>query len=161
MPNQAMRSMLLIAMLVCAAATGCSSFEQEWKSASALPAAPTDVTGRWQGTWASDSGHSGGLRCVVSRVDARTCRAHFDATYAGALHFNYVAQLQGEQAPDGYTYFEGESDLGALAGGVYKYEGRADAREFTSTYRSSGDRGVFRMTRPDAPAATATAPTAR
>lgn len=130
-------------------AVGCSSFEQEWKSASALPAGPTDVTGRWQGTWTSDSGHSGGLRCVVSRVDPKTCRAHFDATYAGALHFGYVAMLTGDQAPDGYTYFQGEADLGALAGGVYHYEGRADAREFASTYRSDGDRGVFRMTRPD------------
>ena len=150
-PTPLARVALFAALLAAGGGGGCSSFNQEWRAASALPAAPTDVTGRWQGTWDSDqSGHGGGLRCVVSRLDEQTFRAHFAATYAGALRFNYVARLTGQTAPDGYTYFEGSADLGALAGGVYEYEGRADAREFECVYRSKSDRGRFQMARPPA-----------
>lgn len=142
--------------------TGCSSFDSEWKAASAIPAAEGDITGKWEGNWRSDqSGNSGGLRCVISRIDRKTFRAHFDATYAGALHFAYVANLTGKSAEDGYTYFEGDANLGMLAGGKYQYSGRADENEFHSTYRSESDRGQFSMTRPGgAPAAEPEAPEA-
>ena len=39
-------------------------------------------------------------------------------------------------------------NLGWLAGGVYHYEGRADATNFFSTYTSKYDHGTFQMTRP-------------
>lgn len=135
--------------LLLLAATGCSSFDNEWKAASAVPAAEGDISGRWEGNWRSgQSGNGGGLRCVVSRIDRKTFRAHFDATYASALHFDYVVNLTGATADDGYTYFEGEANLGVFAGGKYQYNGRADDDEFYSTYRSESDRGQFTLARP-------------
>jgi hypothetical protein len=36
-----------------------------------------------------------------------------------------------------------------MAGGVYTYEGSASATNFTSTYNSKYDHGVFQMRRPE------------
>jgi len=46
--------------------------------------------------------------------------------------------------------FQGDENLGWLAGGVYHYEGRVSPTNFHSTYRSKYDHGTFEMGRPQA-----------
>lgn len=132
-------------------ATGCSSFDREWSEAAAIsPASGNDIVGRWEGTWQSNfNGHNGGLRAIITKVDDQTHHAKFHATYQGFLSFPYELDIKttpSEQA----TSFEGEADLGALAGGMYKYTGQATSTKFHSDYSASnGDHGTFTMKRPE------------
>ena len=44
--------------------------------------------------------------------------------------------------------FRGSAELGCwIAGGLYEYEGRIDGGDFTATYKSEDDRGVFKLKR--------------
>ncbi len=127
---------------------GCSSFNHEWKMATANPAPDTGLQGCWQGTWHSDAnGHSGKLRCVVSKTDDATYRARFHAKYLKVLSFGYTVSLKAEPTTNGFS-FSGDANLGRLAGGVYHYEGHADTTNFFSTYSCKYDHGTFQMARP-------------
>jgi len=111
------------------------------------PATGDAMAGRWKGYWKSvPSGHGGSLRCIATKVDDATYRARFNATWALLLRFEYTVDMHAEPR-DGATYFNGQADLGKMAGGVYHYDGHADGHEFYSTYRASSDHGYFKMTR--------------
>lgn len=128
--------------------TGCSSFHREWREAGRASDATKPYLGNWEGKWVSNqNGHSGKLRCVLAeQPGADRFRAHFRATYAKVLRFAYVAELTGA-VTNGVVHFTGESDLGKLAGGVYKYAGEADGTRFECTYESKYDHGTFQMSR--------------
>ena len=142
-------ALLLLAALPPLAA-GCSSFQDQWKRA-AVPQSsgqPDHLAGRWKGSWKSDkSGHSGGLRCVVSATGDDTYRARFDATYALLLRFGYTMNMTADARED-VTYVAGEQDLGKRYGGVYEYEGRSDGKTFRLNYRTKNDYGHFALKRP-------------
>lgn len=109
------------------------------------------LAGRWVGTWNSErSNHKGTLRAIITPVDKTTYRAHFDATYLGLLRFGYSMNLSAQPDDAGHIRFMGEEDIGALAGGLYRYEGTTDGRTFESAYQSKNDQGRFHMTRPAA-----------
>jgi hypothetical protein len=129
--------------------TGCSSFGRDWHAAAARPVSAVSLAGRWEGTWQSAAnGHRGRLRAVLTPAPANgTWNARFHATYAGFLTFGYTAELRTTNRSDG-VYFGGEIDLGPLAGGVYRYAGRATATNFHCTYTASQDHGRFEMVRP-------------
>lgn len=136
----------LFALLPC----GCSGFERDWRSPAHLrpPENGDAFAGRWKGYWKSvPSGHSGSLRCIVTRLDDDTRRARFNASWALLLRFGYTADMNVEQR-DGLTHFSGEADLGKMAGGVYRYEGHADGNALYCKYRTGSDHGYFKMTRP-------------
>ena len=128
--------------------TGCTSFHHEWRKASRSPAPTDSYLGRWEGEWLSaKNGHHGKLRCLLGEDSSSTqFRAHFRATYASVLHFSYAAALTGA-VTNGVVQFTGESDLGKLRGGVYKYSGSANATHFSCTYESKYDHGTFQMSR--------------
>ena len=42
----------------------------------------------------------------------------------------------------------GESDLGALKGGTYRYEATITPEKFDATYKSEDDHGIFSLERP-------------
>ncbi len=124
----------------------CSSFNREWRRVEKNPVASTDLEGRWEGQWISDvNGHHGKLRCIVSK-DGGVYRARFRAKYQKILSFGYTVALNSEKTDGGFK-FSGEADLGALAGGVYHYEGHADVASFFSTYSCKYDHGKFEMQR--------------
>ena len=132
--------------------TGCSSFRRDWKAARARPVPARSMAGPWEGEWRSEvNGHHGRLRCLISPGTNETWQARFHATYKTLkfipVTFGYTVPLTVKES-DGRYVFHGEEDLGAMAGGVYHYEGEATAREFFSTYRSKYDHGTFDMTRP-------------
>ena len=156
--------------------SGCSTpttrFEKQWKAASVeydrheldrqqqqhrepLTAPETRrelvVDGPWEGKWwSSANSHWGALRCVLTRTGPDTYAANFHATYFRIFSYSYSMPLRVERRDDAYNvmYFDGETNLGWLAGGRYQYSGHASADEFMFTYRSSRDYGYFEMTRP-------------
>ena len=127
---------------------GCTTFNREWEKAARNPIPETDLQGPWTGSWSSDaSGHTGKLRCVVTKADDGFYRARFHAKYRKVLSFGYTVPLKVEPAGDSFN-FRGEADLGWLAGGVYQYDGHADVTNFFSNYSSKYDHGTFQMARP-------------
>lgn len=136
---------LLSLLLLC----GCSSFNRDWRQAAHPPVAPDSIEGRWEGSWISDvNGHNGKLRCLLTHEEGGRYRARFRATYWKVLRFSYAVPLAFHQHDTGWE-FNGEANLGKLAGGDYYYEGRASLTNLHSTYRSKHDRGRFELRRPE------------
>jgi hypothetical protein len=135
---------LVLAGLVC----GCSSFNREWRRMGEQPPPANTLSGRWEGHWASDANaHQGKLRCIITHQTNDLYAAWFRASYMTILRFNYTVPLRVESRESGWR-FRGEEDLGAAAGGVYRYVGSATPTNFHSTYDSKYDRGIFEMQRP-------------
>ena len=140
----------LLAVLLATLLAGCSSFNRDWKAAAAGGAASDPLAGRWEGTWRSDvNAHTGELRCLITPATNGTYTARFQAKYRKLvqLTFSYTVSLAVTNREDGH-HFQGEADLGWLAGGRYPYRGRATATRFHSTYACPHDHGIFEMTRP-------------
>ena len=128
--------------------SGCSSFNREWRAASKSLNTPDDIVGRWEGTWTSTStGHQERLRCLITKQNERGYTARFHAKYRHVLSFGYTVPLKVRKVEREFQ-FEGEADLGKLAGGVYAYKGAATPTNYFSTYDSKYDHGTFRMTPP-------------
>jgi hypothetical protein len=137
-----------VGLLIFASICGCSSFNHAWKQAGLKPTPRNSIAGRWEGRWISDvNGHHGALRCLMTHDTNSTYRAWFRATYGGLLHFSYTARWEIQPHDIGWE-FNGEADLGKLAGGAYYYEGRATTTNLISIYRSKYDHGRFELTRP-------------
>jgi hypothetical protein len=128
---------------------GCASFNRDWKRAAQQPTTPDSVAGRWEGMWISDvNGHNGRLRCLLTQEDAGEYRARFRATYWKVFRFTYAVPLEFHAHDTGWE-FNGEANLGWLAGGAYYYEGRATLTNLHATYKSKHDHGRFEMRRPE------------
>lgn len=141
------RPTLLLALCV-TLASGCASFQRDWKMAAAAPTPTNTIEGRWDGTWKSDvNGHTDRLRCFITKLDDKKYKARFHAKYHQILSFGYTVTLD-VQPTDGAYKLQGEADLGWLMGGVYHYEGRATPSNFSSTYKCRYDHGVFQLSRP-------------
>lgn len=133
---------LAIALLLTA---GCTSYNHQWKEAAAWGPSEDAFEGRWEGSWLSDhNGHSGRLRCIVSKKGEDSYEANFQAKYRKVLTFRYPVMLHTTR--DGTnTTFLGEANLGWLAGGLYCYAGHADTTSFYSTYSNRFDYGTFNL----------------
>ena len=142
--KQVVRSVALAALLVL---SGCSTFNRDWKAAVAKPTPADSIEGRWEGQWLSDhNGHHGKLRALIRKLDSGQYETRFHAKYAGVLSFGMQSKLDVKPA-GGLWQFSGEENLGKPYG-VYRYEGKASATNFFSTYKASFDHGTFQMTRP-------------
>lgn len=132
--------------------SGCSTFERDWKAAAQTSFGTNGaIAGRWEGTWRSEvNGHNDQLRCLMTPLTNGLHSARYHAKYKKGIFrfsFGYTIPLQVRRANDAFQ-FEGEADLGWLAGGIYRCEGSATATNFLSTYRSKYDHGTFQMERP-------------
>ena len=140
------KSLLLLGSLMFGG--GCTTFHHDWEKAASQPVPPGSMQGRWQGVWVSDvTHHTDKLRCVVTVKDDGTYRARFHAKYRTVMSFGYTVPLNVQATGNGFD-FNGEANLGWLAGGVYHYAGHADATNYFSTYTSKYDHGTFQMSRP-------------
>jgi hypothetical protein len=138
-----------LALIAALGFCGCSSFNRAWRDADMNPMPTNSIAGCWEGHWVSDvNGHHGALRCIISSPEDGAYQARFRATYMKVLKFGYTVPLSVAQS-NGVWRFNGEEDLGAMAGGVYRYEGSATSTEFYSTYSSEYDHGAFQMKRPE------------
>lgn len=141
-----------LALLLIAAAVGCSTFNRDWKAAAAKPIGGGSLEGAWEGTWLSHTnGHSGDLRAIITKDDAGAYRTRFHATYWKIFSGEYTVTLNARRSGDAFL-LEGRKDLGTIflwyRLGEYSYEGKSTDTEFKCTYRSSKDGGVFELTRP-------------
>jgi hypothetical protein len=142
--KQAVRGLALTSLVVL---SGCSTFNRDWKAA-AVPPSTNSIAGRWEGKWLSDhNGHSGKLRALIRPLDNGQYETRFHAKYGGIFSFGMAAKLDVKPTAGGQWQFSGAEDLGK-AYGVYRYEGKASATNFLSTYKASFDHGTFQMTRP-------------
>lgn len=122
----------------------CREFHDRWERATRDS---SRIAGRWEGEWVSEAnGHRGPLRCVLETLADGRWRATFHAGYAGVFRACYATELTAAASGSGWT-FEGESDIGWLAGGVYRCEGDATDSAFTARYRSRYDNGRFQLHR--------------
>ncbi|MDA1274987.1 MAG: hypothetical protein O2960_13210 [Verrucomicrobia bacterium] len=138
-------SLIVLALLF----SGCSTFNRDWKAAGSLPNATDGMQGRWAGKWVSNvNGHSGALRCLVSKETEGNYKARFYAEYRRIFRFGYTVILNAKQT-NRVDQFQGDADLGWYAGGQYHYEGHASEKEFFATYSSKQDHGTFEMRRSD------------
>ena len=86
------------------------------------------------------------MRAVITPVNDHQYQAHFHAFYKKVLTFSYTIVLDAV-GPAEDVQLTGEADLGKLAGGVYRYEGRATPVDFTCKYSSKYDIGTFTLHR--------------
>ena len=141
--------LMFLPLVVSLCATGCSTFDRDWKAAAATTVPVNDISGCWQGTWRSDvNGHTDKLRCLVARQSETNYTARFHAKYHKILSFGYTVNLAVKESGEMF-HFQGEANLGKLAGGIYDYVGEASATNFFSTYRCKYDHGIFQMARPE------------
>jgi hypothetical protein len=126
---------------------GCSSFSKDWRATLKQPL-PADLSGPWEGQWTSDvNGHNGRLRCIMTRKAEGEYDARFHANYKKILSFSYTVPMKVRRMENSWQ-FEGEADLGKMAGGLYSYKGAASSTNFFSTYDNKYDHGKFEMSRP-------------
>jgi hypothetical protein len=126
-----------------------SEFERAWKEYKPPTGGNSAIEGRWVGQWRSEmSQHSGELKCLLSRVRPGQLDAKFLAAFRRVFRVGYGVSLDAEETGNGFR-LKGQSDLGALAGGVYLYEGEVTLHEFRCTFRSEQDRGLFALKRLD------------
>jgi len=131
--------------------SGCSTFNYEWRQAAKKPVPGDNITGAWEGRWVSKANsHNDRLRALITQVDTNHYDVKFHAAYKKwiTVHFGYTVRMEAKPVTNGVVAFRGSEDLGALAGGVYMYEGHANPTNSFSTYKSKYDRGTFQMTRP-------------
>jgi hypothetical protein len=149
------------ALALCALLTsaGCSRFSRDYRAALAEKRVPGSIDGAWQGTWSSAGGHHGELRCILTAVPGATeaapvtqpvppvkYLARFEATFWKVFTGRYTALLSGTREGDA-THLSGDHDLGPFLG-QYHYEATVTPDRFDATYRTHGDHGEFRLTRP-------------
>lgn len=137
----------LAALSLLGAAGCCSTFDADWEK---TPASSGEgLPGCWSGSWKSDGGHEGGLRCIMTPTGAGF-DARYHATYDWCIFgfsFEYTVPVTAEKNGVIWT-FKGGAELSCwIGGGSYTYEGRIDGADFTATYQSENDRGVFKMKR--------------
>lgn len=146
---QALRKGLVrvVALAALLGFSGCSTFNRDWKAAATAPTPANSIEGRWEGKWLSDhNGHSGRLRALIRKLDNGQYETRFHAKYGGILSFGMQVNFDVKPA-GGLWQFSGEENLGKSYG-VYRYEGKASATNFFSTYKASFDHGTFQMSRP-------------
>jgi hypothetical protein len=139
----------LLATALFLSLTGCSSFESEYSKAAATTLPADSIEGPWVGRWESQAGHGNGpLRAMVSKTGPDIYFARFRAGYWGVFEAGEETLLRVKSTNP--VKATGESDLGYIKGGMYKYEATVTPTKFDATYQSAGDRGIFTLTRPTA-----------
>lgn len=133
---------LLGLVVLLGVATGCRSFDRDWREAATLPS--DGVNGRWTGTWQNTNNtHSGALRAVLRETAPGEVKARFHATWAG-LSGSFRTQLTGRWEGEAW-HFTGRK---RIAGFLITTEGTATPGEMNVRYHSLPDTGTFTLRRP-------------
>jgi len=137
-----------------AAVAGCSHFDKRWAEAVAKPP-DHPIMGAWEGSWRSDAnGHSGKLRLIVTPDPASPAGDRAAFTYRAswaALNGTFETKQPLVLKPDGRWTSEGEWELPAWAGGMYRYQMQGSRDTVLATFRAKRDHGTFSFHRPEVP----------
>ncbi len=102
--------------------------------------------GRWRGNWESqNTGHRGRLGAKFRRVDSTHVRAKFTGTFAKVIPFRYRPLLDIVYEEPGLMILQGNKKL--PLGGNFEYNATVTGNQFSATYRSRRDNGVWQMRR--------------
>jgi len=119
----------------------------ETEGATAVPTAPSDLSGWWTGTWLSHSnGHDGPIRGYFSKISDDQYRVHFDGRFWGVFPFKYSVILTVTERNSDSLTMSGSSDLGLLFG-TFRYTATVTDTHFVASYCSRRDQGVFSLSR--------------
>jgi hypothetical protein len=144
-PSFGLSMLLLVPAL---GAVGCSSFNRDWRAAQPAVVPASSMAGRWTGTWQSAvNGHQGQLRAILTPIDEGRLDARFRARFWGIMAYSYRLELGVESTSPGHWAFEGETDLGWVAGGRFRCQGTATTNALRANYESKRDRGTFTLSR--------------
>ena len=126
---------------------GCSTFDRDWNATNTT----AGIEGRWVGHWQSDRNqHNGVLRCLITRKEGNIYSTRFHAKYKFGflpISFGYGLDMAVTEANSKYQ-FQGQANLGKLAGGLYHYNGSGTTNRLQFNYRSPKDYGTFNLQRP-------------
>ncbi len=117
-----------------------------------VPAKPAEeeadlLVGHWVGAWYSDArGYGDDLECIIVKLTDTKYEARFKATFWKVFTWRQRVLLTVGKGEAEWT-FEGEQDLGWIAGGLYTYKGTTDGETFESTYKARSDAGSYTMKR--------------
>jgi len=101
-------------------------------------------TGRWQGSWSSQStGHSGPLKAHVRKVDHDTYRALFVGRFAGVIPFAYPAKL--DRVSGTSNQYTSSQRLPLL--GTYRMNATVTSSRIRANFRGGRDSGTFNLSR--------------
>lgn len=141
-----LRVIAVVVMLTAAYAIG------EDKPATPAPTAPaatapTDISGRWDGTWLSHTnGHDGPISASISKLDDDNYSVHFSGRFWGLFPFEYDMVLTVAERREDALVLSGAKNLGLLFG-TFSYTATVTKSEFNAWYCSRHDGGVFNMSR--------------
>jgi hypothetical protein len=113
--------------------------------------ASDSVSGYYAGSWyGSDPDKPlGNLTCTITPKGSGTWDALFTATFGG--FGEYEMEIEGQEEEEGNVVFSGSHDLGATAGGVFKWNGEIVEGEFLGSYTSQFVNGTFSMEKTEPP----------
>ena len=104
------------------------------------------LDGRWQGGWQScKSGHHGKLNAQFCRIDSTHVQAKFKGTFAKIIPFRYRPVLNIVHEEPGLIVLQGTKRI--PLGGSFEYNATITGDQFSATYRSRRDNGVWQMRR--------------
>ena len=104
------------------------------------------LDGRWQGGWQScTNGHKGRLNAQFCRIDANHVKAKFGGTFAKVIPFRYRPVLNIVHEEPGLMVLQGSKKLPLM--GSFEYNATITGDQFSATYRSRRDNGVWQMQR--------------
>ena len=113
-------------------------------STSAMPCDAASPSGKWRGSWSSETtGHKGPLKARVRRTGDGQYRALFVGRFAGVIPFVYPAKL--ERVPGTCHCFRSSQRLPLL--GTYTMTATVSGNRFVADFRGRRDSGVFQMSR--------------
>ncbi len=139
--TRVMTSCLVLLLLV--AAGGCSHMRGGG-------GASDPVSGYYAGSWYGPNPDTplGNLTCTITPKGSDTWDALFTATFGGVGE--YELGLEGQEE-EGKVVFSGSLDLGATAGGVFKWNGEIVEGKFIGSYTSEFVSGTFSMEKTEPP----------
>ena len=105
-----------------------------------------EFEGRWRGSWQSCvNGHHGRLSAQFCRIDSTHVQAKFTGTFAKVIPFRYRPVLDIVYEEPGLMVLQGNKRL--PLGGNFEYNATIAGDQFTATYRSRRDHGVWQLQR--------------
>lgn len=104
------------------------------------------LDGRWRGGWQScTNGHKGRLNAQFCRIDSTHVQAKFTGTFGKVIPFRYRPVLDIVYEEPGLIVLQGTKRI--PFGGSFEYNATIAGDQFSATYRSRRDNGVWQMQR--------------
>jgi hypothetical protein len=109
--------------------------------------APPSLSGKWSGSWSSETtGHRGSLKADIRPNADGSYSARFTGRFFRVIPFRYQMQLNvvGQDGND--LILAGSKKLGPVMG-YYSYQAVVSGDQFSASYSTKKDRGSFFLRR--------------